>query len=660
MQAQFSADGSSDPATDAVTVVVADGNLGGVTESSFQPGGKQASLTLAFISPHLDFAGIAARLKRLAGPTKLIAISTSGELCNSGNGPLYRDNGKVRPGLVLQHFSPDLIGQVSIHSVPLHNRDIRDGNPSQSREQRVAAIARSLAGVQPAWQIAHRDTLALTLIDGLSHAENYFMEAVYASARFPCLFVGGSAGNGLDSAHTYLFDGQNVLEDHAVVAFLRMAPGIRFGVLKSQNFERAGEGFIVAEADPDRRTVSAVIDASSCRVEPFLQVLARHLNTTPAGVPAALGARTFGIEIGGELFVRSVAAVDEASGAVSFFCDVNTGDELLLLKPLDFVEKTRHDVDAFLRGKPTPKAVLLNDCILRRLNNGPRLAELDRLWSVPAAGFSTFGELFGVNINQTLCAVLFFQDSGEFHDELMDNFPVHYASFVDYFTLTRLNRSELLNELRSGIIRRLVEQIGVNKSLGREFQKMLQETSEIRSAIDNVHDAVSANQRDVEDSVDTSVLSQQFSDMSDSMRGLSDVLKVIDTIAGQTNLLALNATIEAARAGDAGKGFAVVATEVKKLAMDTKNTLGKTKLTIETMARALDSLGGQIEAVRGQFTSAHERYRGIFGQMDEVFDNTARIDSTLNSLKQAVNDQVSGLDVVTNDLDLVQRLDRRK
>ena len=49
----------------------------------------------------------------------------------------------------------------------------------------------------------------------------------------------------------------------------------------------------------------------------------------------------------------------------------------------------------------------------------------------------------------------------------------------------------------------------------------------------------------------------------------SEVVQLIETIAGQPNLWALYAIIEAARAGDVGKGFAMVPSEVKSLASQT-------------------------------------------------------------------------------------------
>lgn len=60
--------------------------------------------------------------------------------------------------------------------------------------------------------------------------------------------------------------------------------------------------------------------------------------------------------------------------------------------------------------------------------------------------------------------------------------------------------------------------------------------------------------------------------LSNNIKNVTEITKLIDEIAEQTNLLALNASIEAARVGEAGKGFAVVADEIRKLAEQCKNS----------------------------------------------------------------------------------------
>ena len=169
-----------------------------------------------------------------------------------------------------------------------------------------------------------------------------------------------------------------------------------------------------------------------------------------ADVPDRLAGHTFGVEIDGEIFVRSVSGIDLEKGAVSFFCDINPGDELLLLKAKDFAGQTSSDYQAFLRGKPEPLGLILNDCILRRLNNGAGARRIDDLWSAPAAGLSTFGELFGINVNETLSAIVFFEDRAGYRDEFLDAFPIHYARFVNYFTKCALKQAHMLNSLPLG------------------------------------------------------------------------------------------------------------------------------------------------------------------------------------------------------------------
>ncbi len=75
---------------------------------------------------------------------------------------------------------------------------------------------------------------------------------------------------------------------------------------------------------------------------------------------------------------------------------------------------------------------------------------------------------------------------------------------------------------------------------------------------------------------------------------ISDIVKVIDDIAGQTNLLALNAAIEAARAGEQGRGFSVVADEVRKLAERTTTATSDIGTMIKTIQ---EKTGNTIESL---------------------------------------------------------------
>jgi hypothetical protein len=597
--------------------------------------GCAPSLALAFVSPHLDFRTVARQIQtQLGSGTPLVAVSTAGELSCSPDSqePLYCAADGANSVVVLELFSPELISAVSLHTVPLHSADIRSTVPVRSADQRVELIRRELANVKPRFDINPVETLALTFIDGLSASETFLMEAIYRDGRFPCLFVGGSAGGKLDFKNTWMFDGTQVIENAAVILFLRMARGKRFGVFKTHNFHKTDKSFLVCGADPIHRTVTEIAETDELSHANVLETLARHFNGAPGGLGEKLKNFTFGIEIEGEIFVRSIAAIDLEKGALRFYCDIAPGDRLHVLKAADFVEQTQSDFARFMRGKPKPLGMILNDCILRRLCNGPSLSRLRTFDGIPAAGFSTFGELLGININQTLCAVVFFDvpEGTEFTDDYSDNFAIHYGRFKSYFLHRRLALAEFQMRARQRLIEVFRTSLRTSDDCANRMDALIERVSALALQVKKTHDRL---RQDLSSNIDhhsvQAGLLSDFEQLDTVGRSIESILKMIRDIAQQTNLLSLNATIEAARAGDSGRGFAVVAEEIRKLSNDTRRAIeskesatGSKQDAPALMRSALQSLGKRVEMVTQSLEIAQKTTGSITEEIEHMFEDT--------------------------------------
>ncbi|MBM7867623.1 chemotaxis protein [Heliobacterium gestii] len=78
------------------------------------------------------------------------------------------------------------------------------------------------------------------------------------------------------------------------------------------------------------------------------------------------------------------------------------------------------------------------------------------------------------------------------------------------------------------------------------------------------------------------------------LKKTDDILKFITGIASKTNLLGLNASIESARAGEHGRGFSVVAGEIRKMSMDSEQSVKEIKNILTSIAEDIHKMGQKI------------------------------------------------------------------
>jgi methyl-accepting chemotaxis protein len=132
----------------------------------------------------------------------------------------------------------------------------------------------------------------------------------------------------------------------------------------------------------------------------------------------------------------------------------------------------------------------------------------------------------------------------------------------------------------------------------------------------------------------------------ESMKSISENIKIINDIAFQTNILALNAAVEAARAGEHGKGFAVVATEVRKLAEQSKKAADHIKSMSSSATVVSESAIQQLINSLPLIEQTSSLVKGINIATSEQSDGAIQINSTIQSLNHATQNNTNMSEII--------------
>ena len=559
-----------------------------------------AALVLGFVSPDLDLTDVGRAVQQALGKeVRVVLMTDAGELCRpQGSATLYQEAGEGRARVLLQGYSRRMIEGVFTMSVPLHSQDLKADRIDMSLEARLQAIKGELERHAPPFRISLYHTFALVYIDGLSRSETFLMQALYESRKFPCPYIGGSSA---PDAHgrACVYDGEASLEDHAVITLVRLRRGYRYGIFKTQAVEKTDTSFIIDKASTALRSVET-LQLSSGETLPALEALKRTLGVhSAADLDAAMQKYTFASDINEDFFIRSVSALDHARGRLNLYCDIVTGERLHLMKRGSLADTLAKGLADFQRGKPAPLGGILNDCILRRLCYASETGHIDQFRDVPVAGFSSFGEIAGLHVNETLTALFFYHvPSGvSFRDDYIDNFASIYADCDAFFFRRMIDRQAHVGALKDDLVAMFRDYQQKIPAIIASITRISDEVHAIQAALKNLSDG-SAEQKQLFAQIvrQGEEIGPTLEKLAQDTKRIDEVIRLIAGIASQINLLALNATIEAARAGEAGRGFAVVAQEVSKLSGTTQENLTASDEAVRKLLNEVHKIDAIMEA----------------------------------------------------------------
>lgn len=199
-----------------------------------------------------------------------------------------------------------------------------------------------------------------------------------------------------------------------------------------------------------------------------------------------------------------------------------------------------------------------------------------------------------------------------------------------------------------GVIRTLAESINDIASMSSDIAE---QTSSGQATMNEAGETImgmAAGNKVVGESISRMV--ERMDTLTSSTANINNLVATVNGISEQTNLLALNASIEAARAGEHGRGFAVVAEEVRKLAVQSKESVEEIRAQLTSIQNEVKSLGGQFDSMDETFTKNSENIEATEKQAGAISNTFTGISASMEKLAPFAEQQSASFEEMTASL----------
>lgn len=186
----------------------------------------------------------------------------------------------------------------------------------------------------------------------------------------------------------------------------------------------------------------------------------------------------------------------------------------------------------------------------------------------------------------------------------------------------------------------------------RHQAQRIRQTQLTVAGLFNSSDAIAASAQQVfrvakETSDQTRQIGDRIEELNQHSGRIAEILHLIREIADRSDLLALNASLEGARAGHAGMGFSLVAEEMRRLAENIMDSVGKSTGLVHDINEASKGTATACRegVIRSEETTDVAMQIRVVTQ--EQRENTGEVNRAMEDLSGLVTQGVAGIRQVT-------------